>query len=204
MADASLGTATLKTRLDSTGLKAGFAAAKTDAASAGNAIQASANKIESGFKHAGNEVRAGLKPLREYRTELFKQQDELKKVATGLDKQSAEYKTTVARLAEVNRELATTGTRVEAVQTRFRALGGSLKRVGGILTLGITTPLIALGAVGVKSAAQLEQLDVAFSTILGSGEKAKTCSTACRRSRPAHHSSSRNSRTPRSPSPRSA
>lgn len=50
----------------------------------------------------------------------------------------------------------------------------SLTSFGSALTAGVTLPLLGLGAAALKGAADQEQLQIAFTTMLGSAEKAKT------------------------------
>lgn len=52
--------------------------------------------------------------------------------------------------------------------------GKNIRNQGAVLTAAVTTPLVGLGIAAVKSAADMEQLEVSFSTMLGSAEKAKT------------------------------
>lgn len=52
-------------------------------------------------------------------------------------------------------------------------LGGAIQGVGQKMTLFATTPIVGFGLAAVKSAAEMEQLEVAFTTMLGSAEKAR-------------------------------
>jgi tape measure domain-containing protein len=51
--------------------------------------------------------------------------------------------------------------------------GQKLQGVGAMLSAGVTAPLAGLGAIAIKTAADQEQLEVAFTTMLGSADKAK-------------------------------
>jgi tape measure domain-containing protein len=82
------------------------------------------------------------------------------------------------QFAPVNHIASTTGAKAgEQFSGEFdkhtSQLGG---RLGNALKVGIaaaTAAVGAAGAIGVKTAAELEQADIAFTTMLGSGEKAK-------------------------------
>jgi hypothetical protein len=52
-------------------------------------------------------------------------------------------------------------------------VGRSMMKVGGIATLAVTVPLVGMGTAAVKAAADFEQSTVAFTTMLGSAERAK-------------------------------
>ena len=56
---------------------------------------------------------------------------------------------------------------------KFNKVGDGFIKTGTKLTLGVTTPLVGLGIMAVKSAAKFEQYQVAFKTMLGSGDKAR-------------------------------
>ena len=60
-----------------------------------------------------------------------------------------------------------------SIEQRFANLGSTFARAGRNLTIGITTPLAALGTAAVRSASQVEVLETSFTTLLGSGERAK-------------------------------
>lgn len=81
--------------------------------------------------------------------------------------------------------LQTAGVRVSqfgtSAQTGFgnaATAAGTWARVGGAALLGVAglagAGLVAAGSMGLKTAASLEQSQVAFSTLLGSGQKAQT------------------------------
>lgn len=53
------------------------------------------------------------------------------------------------------------------------SIGGVATKAGTALTVGLTTPLIALGAAGVKYNAQMEDFEANLTTLLGSADKAK-------------------------------
>ena len=53
------------------------------------------------------------------------------------------------------------------------SIGNVATKAGTALTVGLTTPLIALGAAGVKYNAQMEDFEANLTTLLGSADKAK-------------------------------
>jgi tape measure domain-containing protein len=56
----------------------------------------------------------------------------------------------------------------------FKKVGESAERVGKKLSTSLTLPILALGAASVKAAADMEMQEAAFTTMLGSAERAKT------------------------------
>lgn len=59
-------------------------------------------------------------------------------------------------------------------QKSLSDFGKGIRDQGTKMTAFVTTPLVGLGLAAVKSAADMEQLEVSFSTMLGSADKAKT------------------------------
>ena len=59
-------------------------------------------------------------------------------------------------------------------QQSLKAAGDNLTNLGGKLTAGVSLPLLGVGGAALKAAADNEQLQVAFTTMLGSADKAKT------------------------------
>lgn len=55
----------------------------------------------------------------------------------------------------------------------FKNIGNMASKAGTALTVGLTTPLTALGVAGVKYNAQLEDFEANLTTLLGSSDKAK-------------------------------
>ena len=60
----------------------------------------------------------------------------------------------------------------QKIQKNFQQIGKTLSNVGRKLSMFITLPLMAIGAVAVKNAADFEKQKVAFETMLGSAKKA--------------------------------
>ena len=61
----------------------------------------------------------------------------------------------------------------EKMAKHFESFGNTASKAGKALTLGLTTPLIALGTAGVKYNAQMEDVEANLTTLLGSADKAK-------------------------------
>jgi tape measure domain-containing protein len=59
-------------------------------------------------------------------------------------------------------------------QQSLRSTGANLVSLGGKMTAGVSLPILGIGGAALKAAADNEQLQVAFTTMLGSAEKAKT------------------------------
>lgn len=55
----------------------------------------------------------------------------------------------------------------------LKNLGGTLSGAGTKLSLGVTAPILGFAGAAIKAAADSEQLEIAFTTMLGSAEKAK-------------------------------
>ncbi len=68
-------------------------------------------------------------------------------------------------LTEVKAEVNSFGDQVQNV-------GRTAMKVGGVMSLALTVPLVGLGTAAAKAAADFEQSNVAFTTMLGSEEKA--------------------------------
>ncbi len=61
---------------------------------------------------------------------------------------------------------------LDEVSGRFRDVGRQMTQVGGILTAAVTAPLVGVGAASIKLAGDMEQAQIAFTTMLGSAERA--------------------------------
>jgi tape measure domain-containing protein len=73
----------------------------------------------------------------------------------------------------VNADLAKTAAQVNRQTVGFRQMGEGAAAVGQSLSLGITVPLVGLGAAALKSAGAIEQTGVAFTGMLKSSAAAK-------------------------------
>lgn len=70
-----------------------------------------------------------------------------------------------AALNEARNELTTVGKRIEG-------LGQSMARGGAVMTAAVTVPLAGLGLKAIETAGSIEQVAIAFDTMLGSAERA--------------------------------
>lgn len=61
---------------------------------------------------------------------------------------------------------------IEKLSNGFSSVGKVANKAGNALTVGLTTPLIALGTAGVKYNAQMEDFQSNLTTLLGSADKA--------------------------------
>jgi len=148
VADATLGAVVLRTSLDASGLKAGLNQARGETDQAVSAISKQIQGIGRAFTTAGNEVKAGLRPLSEYRDSLRQQDTELRQLIGTLDRASTEYGEAAAQLALVRTELdrvnaemreAPAPTRrfsgdVQALAAGLAAAGGALYAARGLIS----------------------------------------------------------------------
>lgn len=58
-------------------------------------------------------------------------------------------------------------------QSQLKSFGSSLRGMGTKLTAAVSLPIAGVGAAAIKAAAEQEQLEIAFTTMLGSATKAK-------------------------------
>lgn len=65
----------------------------------------------------------------------------------------------------------------QKIANGFDTIGKASTKAGKALTLGLTTPLVALATAGVKYNAQLEQYKTALTTLTGSAKKASEIMT---------------------------
>lgn len=63
---------------------------------------------------------------------------------------------------------------IQGIAKKAEGLASSLGKMGTKLSLAVTTPLIAAGGFALKAAGDFEQTQLAFETMLGSADKAKT------------------------------
>lgn len=89
------------------------------------------------------------------------------------------FVTVGAKIDGFERDMGTVSQRLSAIDrdaTRasagFEKMGTRLTTIGGAMTAGITLPMIGIGAAVVTVAGQMEQTEIAFKTMLGSGESA--------------------------------
>ncbi|WP_418639659.1 tape measure protein [Winogradskyella sp.] len=65
-------------------------------------------------------------------------------------------------------------TQMENATRQMKKVGKNLQKVGKQMSVGITAPIVGLGGVSLKSAADLEVLETSFESMVGSGSKAKS------------------------------
>ena len=76
-------------------------------------------------------------------------------------------------MQQVNRELEGAKSAIDRQIGGFQKLGSALMGIGTTLTASVTAPLAAFGTAAVISAAQMEQMQVALTTMLGSAQRAR-------------------------------
>lgn len=62
--------------------------------------------------------------------------------------------------------------KIDQSQSTFEKFGSAAMKVGGVLSLGVTAPLIAVGVAALKSAGEFQMYQASFETMLGSADKA--------------------------------
>lgn len=78
-----------------------------------------------------------------------------------------------AVLKQISGDIAGLGKQATSVSQQLKSMGQGMTMFGTGLTAGITAPLVGLGLSSINAAAEMEQLDIAFTTMLGSADKAK-------------------------------
>jgi tape measure domain-containing protein len=76
-------------------------------------------------------------------------------------------------LVKIGADSTSVNTELDKVSSKLMDAGGKIAGAGAIMTAGITAPLVMLGKSVISAGMAAEQSQVAFSTLLGSGEKAK-------------------------------
>ncbi|XRE42212.1 hypothetical protein ACIVBQ_000416 [Tenacibaculum discolor] len=84
----------------------------------------------------------------------------------------------MSALANINiaftADLEQFSTQMQSATRKMKKVGKSLQKVGKQMSVGITAPIVGLGGVSLKSAADLEVLETSFESMVGSGAKAKS------------------------------
>lgn len=75
---------------------------------------------------------------------------------------------------EASKVIKRVGDSAQEVGKRFEDIGLTLERTGKRMTTLVTLPILGAGAAAIKTAADFEQTQIAFTSMLGSAEKAKT------------------------------
>jgi tape measure domain-containing protein len=76
-------------------------------------------------------------------------------------------------IAAVESKIDSLNEKVSSVSDRMKSLGDGMQSVGTKMSAGISLPILGIGMAAIKAAADQEQLQIAFTTMLGSGEKAQ-------------------------------
>ena len=77
------------------------------------------------------------------------------------------------KLKDINKNLDTTNSRLKATTVQLDRLAKkteSIRKVGKVMTLGVTLPVVAMGGAMIKAAADIEAMQQQLSTMLGSAE----------------------------------
>ncbi|MCG7502381.1 tape measure protein [Tenacibaculum sp. Mcav3-52] len=84
----------------------------------------------------------------------------------------------MSALANINiaftADLKQFSTQMQSATRQMKKVGKNLQNVGKKMSVGITAPIVGLGGVSLKSAADLEVLETSFESMVGSGSKAKS------------------------------
>lgn len=79
-----------------------------------------------------------------------------------------------SQLKRFNRTLKTTENNLQGLLSGVENVSRRVRNIGAGLTAFVSLPIAAIGLKSVQTASQLEQMDIAFTTILGDAAKAKT------------------------------
>lgn len=77
-----------------------------------------------------------------------------------------------SKLAAFDRDIGTLRGKLGAMTGNIDAVANKLIGIGGMLTAAVSLPIGLIGVSSLKAASQVEQLDIALSTMLGSQERA--------------------------------
>lgn len=73
---------------------------------------------------------------------------------------------------KISRSLDKVKDRINKASKSMRNFGKSMQRVGAGLSLKVSAPIIGIGLLAVKAAADIEMMEISFTALLGSGEAA--------------------------------
>lgn len=76
-------------------------------------------------------------------------------------------------LRQLKSDITSAGSAAQRAAEQMKSIGSTLTSLGTRATVGISTPILAFAGAAVKAASNMEQLDIAFTTMLGSAEEAK-------------------------------
>lgn len=75
--------------------------------------------------------------------------------------------------SEAEAKVTTLSQKLDALKQKLDNIGSTMQSVGTQLSMAVTAPIALAGGAAIKTAAEFEQLEVAFTVMLGSAEKAK-------------------------------
>lgn len=120
-------------------------------------------------KQLGTDSKTALELLR---TGALKGADAVNAIARGMDEASlSAAKLKIPKSFSDRLEEASKGS-LGKLGSSLQQFGGNLSGIGQTLTMGLTLPIVGIGAAALSSAGNFEQTKVAFSTMLGSADKA--------------------------------
>ncbi len=76
-------------------------------------------------------------------------------------------------IAKLTAGTETAQSRVEKLAKKMNSMGERAKKIGKKMSSGLTTPIMALGAMAVKKSAEIETISVSLESMLGSADKAE-------------------------------
>ena len=116
------------------------------------------DKLSTATDENGNRTEDLVEATKKYQTIVNSTEAELNKYKKQLDDLPSSIEL-------ISQKLKDAGEKV-------KGFGDSMKDIGGKLTTSITAPIVALGTLGVNFNAQIEQYQVALTTLTGSAEEA--------------------------------
>lgn len=78
-----------------------------------------------------------------------------------------------SKIAQLDRDIGKLKRSLQGISQNINQVGTDIINAGKMATIGLTIPILGAGLAAVKVASDFEQLDVAFTTMLGSADKAK-------------------------------
>src|SRR5437867_13027830 len=75
-------------------------------------------------------------------------------------------------LAGIQRNIRDLDKEIKPITDRLKDIGTAATRMGEVLTVAVTAPIVAVAGLGLSFNAMQEQAQIAFTSLLGSGERA--------------------------------